>query len=150
MTHCTSGHVLKAVRRLASLFFFLVSSHSLLFFLSKHSVDCLLNEKSLKEKNKVNLYAMLVPSVLLNAFGKAGSHTSEWNERVWESEFSVLTWNKSRPWRYKACSGLFSACFFVEYLTVLLPFPDFEGRQEIWKTGKRPTSAVFGELGVQE
>lgn len=90
---------------------------------------------------------MLVPSVLLNAFGKAGSHTSE---HVWESEFSVLTWNKSRLWRYKACSGLFSTRFFVEYLIALLPFPDFEGREENWKTGKRPTSAVFGDLGVQE
>lgn len=42
-----AGHVLKAVKRLAS--HFSVSSHSLLFFVSKHSVGCLLNEEVWKQ-----------------------------------------------------------------------------------------------------
>lgn len=98
---------------------------------------------------------MPVPSVLLNAFGNAGSHTIEWSECVWELELSVLTWNKSRLWRCRTCFGPFSLYFL--WSTWLHYCLSLSLSSEMWKLGNRPTTSnmwmsecagVMGDLDV--
>lgn len=81
------GHVLKAVRCLHRIFQFLLILCFSLFL----NIQWIVYSMRKSWEKKVNLYAMPVPSVLLNAFGNAGSHTIAWSEHVWEPELSVLT-----------------------------------------------------------